>query len=354
MIVVDLRNLKPRDQMDRVPRTLLFPALAPLSILYGALVGLWRRLPGKAIDVGIPVVSIGSILVGGTGKTPLCMLAAQMLARSGRRVCVISRGYMRKGKQSPLKVSNGHSLLVSVAEAGDEPYLIARRLQGVSVVVGKDRVAAARAAISAFKPDVFILDDGFQARGIAKCLDVVTFDGASLRSRQALLPLGRLREPWDAIRPEHVAVVVLEPGEPKPSDRARGRLPRTVFFAALEDPVLMDADGCAQSADSVKGLPVLVLSGIAQPARFERTCIRAGVQPLVSIRFGDHHWYDEGDAVRVSALMHRHGCKRLVTTEKDFGKLPQSLRDAALAVRADITIDNAQAFEAVLQGGIGG
>ncbi len=345
MRVVDLRKLRSPHEMSHAQRSMLFPIMLPLSVVYGGAIRLWRKLPVQPVNVGIPVLSIGSILVGGTGKTPLCMLMAKGLAGWGRRVCIISRGYMRRSRHSPLQVSDGGRLMATVAEAGDEPYLMAKRLPGVCVVVAKDRVAAASVASGAFRPDVFLLDDGFQSRRIFKDVDVVTVDASSLRTRQAMLPLGRLREDWARIRPQHICVVLLEPGEPTPEATLLERLPtKTVFYATYEEAVVLDAGGNRIGIETVRRDKVLILSGIASPARFENTCSLAGIEAAASVRTDDHHWYTDRDARKILDLMEHHGCKRVITTEKDFYKLPAELRDVAWVVRADLKIGDPQAF----------
>jgi tetraacyldisaccharide 4'-kinase len=353
MEIVDSRRLRPVDEMGPIQRACLAPAAFPASLLYGAIAGLWRRLPAGAHDLGRPVVSIGSVLAGGSGKTPLCMRLAGTLAERGRRVCIISRGYMRKSRRSPLVVSDGGRVLASVEEAGDEPFLMATRLPGVGVVVGKDRVEAAAAARSAFDPDLFILDDGFQTRGVVKTLDIVCLDGASLRSTQRFLPWGRLREGLGAIEARHVVVVLMEEGAPPPvGGRPPGLAAEAVFFAVRTGPVFLGPDGGALGRAELLRDPVLVLSGIARPAGFEATCRAAGLDAPVSLRTDDHHWYNQRDAARVLELMEQHRCKRVVTTEKDLVRLPRELKPLAVVLRTDVTLADSPAFWDVIERGL--
>ena len=175
-------------------------ALAPLGMLYGALVrtrlGLYRSGFLKTQTVGAPVVSVGNITAGGTGKTPLVEWAARALARDGCRACVLTRGYGRADEGLRVVASDGERVLAEVEECGDEPRLLAESLIGeASVVCDRDRVAAALWARENLRADVFVLDDGFQHLRIARDLDIVAVDASEPWGGGHLLPRGRLREP---------------------------------------------------------------------------------------------------------------------------------------------------------------
>ena len=353
MKIIDRRRLKPLAETGGACGAASAFFLRPfyvLSLIYAGLVTAWRALPARQVRPGVPVISIGSIIVGGTGKTPLCMLVAEMLASSGRKVCVISRGYMRKGRRSPLVVSDGKKLFADVREAGDEPYLLARRLPGVQVIVDKDRVRAAEKALSGGKPDALVLDDGFQTKTLAKALEIVCLDAESLLKRQFFIPLGRLREGWGAIRPDHVVVVKLEQGEAAPDPSVFGRLPTPlVFLARRERPALLDADGRPVGADAWTKHRFLALSGVARPAAFERACAGMGLELTVGVRADDHHWYGDKDVKEIIELMETSGSDRLVTTEKDFYRLPEALRTRALVLRDQLAMEDPVRFAEMLE-----
>src|SRR5205085_4225613 len=174
--------------------------LAPLGTLYGALVRtrlrLYRSGLLKTENVGAPVISVGNITAGGTGKTPLVEWAARALAGEGRRACVLTRGYGRADERRRVVASDGRSVLADARECGDEPRLLAEKLLGAaSVVCDRDRVAAARWAREHLGADAFVLDDGFQHLRIARDLDIVTLDATAPWGGGRLLPRGRLREP---------------------------------------------------------------------------------------------------------------------------------------------------------------
>ena len=155
-----------------------------------------RLLP--VARAGAPVVSIGNLAVGGAGKTPATLAVTERLVARGRRVAVLSRGYGAE-RGDPRVVSDGRRMLLDSAQAGDEPFLIARRLPGVAVLCGPRRAELARRAVEALGADALVLDDGFQHRALARDLDVVVVDAASPGGNGRLLPRGPNREPWAAL-----------------------------------------------------------------------------------------------------------------------------------------------------------
>jgi tetraacyldisaccharide 4'-kinase len=355
MEVVDLRRIKPPDEISPWRRKMLFPVLAPLSVVYGGAMWLWRRLPARSVDLGIPVISIGSLSVGGTGKTPLCMLVAQRFAGSGRRACVISRGYRRRQRRSPLLVSDGRQVLATVEAAGDEAYMMAKRLRGIGVAVGKDRYAAALEARRRLDPDVLVLDDGFQCRHLVKHVEIVCLDRSSLCTGAATLPLGVLREGWSAIKLADLIVIVLNPEDPEPRKGDCTRLgSHNVFFAVRARPVFLDHYGKPLDREELDGRRNLLISGIARPETFEIGCLREGVNVVASMRFEDHHWYVESDVKKVTTFMEEHACSHIVTTEKDFHKLPARLREVASILRMDLALKDEEDFWGAVDDLMGG
>ncbi|MBI5810633.1 MAG: tetraacyldisaccharide 4'-kinase, partial [Deltaproteobacteria bacterium] len=185
------------DRWMRDEHTGLAPhiALYLLSILYGASV----RMRASLFAIGLiktkrlpcRVVSIGNLTVGGSGKTPMVMHMADILQKKGRRVVILCRGY--KGSAKGVNaVSDGRTVLLGYKEAGDEPYLLARRLKGVPVVVGRDRYKSGLYAIEAFSPDVILLDDGFQHIRLARDVNILLVDSKEGFGNGHLLPRGLL------------------------------------------------------------------------------------------------------------------------------------------------------------------
>jgi tetraacyldisaccharide 4'-kinase len=354
MRVVDLRRLKPPDEVGSLRRALL-PVLIPAAGLYQAGAWIRRRLPGKPSDPGAPVISIGSLSVGGTGKTPLCMLIARHYWTAGRRTCILSRGYRRKSRVSPLVVSDGREILAAVESAGDEPYMMASRLEGTAVVVGKDRARAAEIAVKRLGSDLLLLDDGFQTRSIRKTVEVVCMDKRSLSGRAATLPLGILREGRSAIRLADMIVVMLASDEPEPeADDLAWLGQREVFFATRTLGSLTGADGVPLDWDAARNRRSILVSGIARPEAFEKVCTDEGLNAAASLRFEDHHWYGEADLRRIRSLMAELSCDMVVTTDKDVHKFPAEMRKNTAVLGMDLVIKKGYRFwsaiDSVLEG----
>src|SRR5687768_10961141 len=174
--------------------------LPPLSALYGAVtrtrLALYQRGTFHTTKLGRPVISVGNITAGGTGKTPLVEWVARNVAGAGKNVCILTRGYGRDNPQRQVVVSDGKTILATPAEAGDEPFLLATKLLGsAAVICNADRISAGRFAIETLGADCFVLDDGFQHLRLARDLNIVTIDATNPWGGGQLLPYGRLREP---------------------------------------------------------------------------------------------------------------------------------------------------------------
>ena len=298
--------------------------LTPPALVYRAAVA-WRNhrydRPGASVHPGIPVISIGNLTVGGTGKTPLTAWIASHLLEEGRRPAVVSRGYGGGSGRGPCFVSRGMGPLVPASVGGDEPVLLARRLPGVMVVVGSDRVAGARAAREA-GADVVVLDDGFQHRRLARDLDLVLLDARDPFGAYRLLPSGPLREPVASLARAHAVLVTRSrPGEPFPFlerviRRHAGDLP--VLRAGHRTAGFVDARGNAQPPPA----RAVAFSGIGSPDAFLADLLGEGVEVAAERRFPDHHRYRDAELAEIEALARTHGAVP-VATEKDLARLPE-------------------------------
>lgn len=316
-----------RDTTDTVfPRWLL----RVLSLLYGAGVGL--RSAAFAIGLlrseraEVPVISVGNLTAGGTGKTPLVGYLAGHLAGRGHRVGVVSRGYGR-GSTGVVVVSDGTGPLVSPAVGGDEPVQIAARVPGVLVVVGERRVDAARVAVGKLGATVLLMDDGFQHRFLERDLDIVTIRGD--REREALLPLGRRREPLRALgRAGFVVVTGAEPGDACADRLARLRRWYGGPCAAMayRPEALVPATGAPAPADALRSARAYAFCGIGDPEGFLRSLADAGIPAADHLFFGDHHAYTERDLDEVLARARAAEASVLITTEKDAVRLGEGAR----------------------------
>jgi tetraacyldisaccharide 4'-kinase len=302
--------------------------LSPLGALYGALTAARMRQDG--IRAGVPVICVGNLTLGGTGKTPTAMAVARQLVANGERPVMLTRGY--GGSDSGPLLVDGHSRAHAV---GDEPLLLAR---AVPTVVARDRIAGAALA-AAQKATVIVMDDGLQNPSLRKDLAIAVVDGRRGLGNGRVFPAGPLRAPLAAQMPFVSAVLIVGAARPACApviDAAQARnIP--VLHAALTP----DADVVA----SLRGRPLLAFAGIGDPAKFAATLTDAGAPPQRLAAFADHHRFTEREAADLLAEA-KAGALQLVTTEKDLARLTgaatpalaQLARDAvALPVRLTVS-----------------
>ena len=282
--------------------------------LYGCGILRARALP-------CPVVSLGNLTVGGTGKTPGVELAVRTLAELGHRPAVVSRGYGRKSRGVHI-VADIASIRLEPEEAGDEPFLLARRLPGVPVVVGADRWQAARVAVEKCGATAIVLDDGFQQRALATSLEIVMARARRPWGNGRLLPAGPLREPIRALARADLVIATGPPGADSNEvastvARYASRVP--VITAAFEAVACWDARRMKPiPLTRLAGARVVAFAGIAAPAAFAATLRELRVFGDV-VAFPDHHWYSREDVKNLEARA--AGADALVTTEKDWVRL---------------------------------
>lgn len=306
--------------------------LLPLSGLYGAGVALRLGLYGRGFlkvrNAARPVVSVGNVAAGGTGKTPFVRWLAAELLRRGRRPSILTRGYGRSSRGTVV-VSDGRGSLAGVAASGDEPALLARALPGVPIVADARRArAAARAEALDAPVDLHLLDDGFSHVGLARDVDVVLLDATAPDAGGALLPAGLLREPLASLaRADLIVVTKTEKAGPEAAREIARRfapgLP--VFHARTEVLGVLDGEGrLVDPADLPAGTTVAV-AGIARPDAFRTTLEALGVEAAAFLPFRDHEPYGPGALGRIERALEETGATAVVTTEKDALKLEQRL-----------------------------
>jgi tetraacyldisaccharide 4'-kinase len=318
-------------------------ALAPLSLLYGAAVraraALYRSGALAAERVGAPVVSVGNITTGGTGKTPLVEWAARRLARGGGRVCVLTRGYGRVDERRRVVVSDGEKVLAGAREGGDEPRLLAESLLGVAAVVSDaDRVGAARWALENLGAEVFVLDDGFQHLRLARDLDIVTVDATNPWGGGHLLPRGRLREPRRSLaRADCVVITRADLAADVEALRAEvlslneGRAvvitsrARTLRLRPLGGDSSAKNFGGGGSAGEFEeigaGSRVGAFCAVGNPAAFFAHLRGEGREVCYSRAFRDHHVFTGEELEAVARESERRGAGAVLLTAKDAVKI---------------------------------
>ena len=286
-------------------------ALSPLAALYGR-VAASRMAKAEAYRSRLPVICIGNFTAGGGGKTPTAIAVATLLKGMGRKPAFLTRGYGGAAK-GLVQVSEGQS----AAEVGDEPLLLA---SVAPTVVSADRVSGAK-AIEASDADVIVMDDGFQNPSLAKDLALIVVDAASGLGNGRVIPAGPLRAPLDVqiARADALAVI----GEGKRADAL------IAAFEAAGKPVLRAKIAPNCDARWLGVLPVIGFAGIARPAKFFATLKSNGARLIASHAYRDHHRFTEKEAKR---LLEEAGDKgaMLVTTEKDWARLPDEDEDSAL------------------------
>ena len=292
-----------------------------LSAVYGAAATLRRRWYARNATrtrrLAHPVISMGNLRVGGTGKTPAVACLARLLLERGERPAILSRGYARLQPSGGVTVvSDRERVVADVAHAGDEPMWLARALPGVPVLVCADRYLAGRCAETAFGVTVHLLDDGFQHVKLARDLDLLLVDPLDLDDH--VLPAGRLREPMANAA---VADAVIVPGVSFDTARTVAeRLGVREAFAMSRSlgTLTMLSDGDVRPASDAA---VFAIAGIARPERFFNDLRSGGFNVVGTLEFGDHHAFRQQDIGRIVAAARACGAAVVVTTEKDAVRL---------------------------------
>ena len=332
-----------------VLRGLLWLAALP----YGGFMAarrLWYRV--AAVRGGMPVVSVGNLTVGGTGKTPLAAAVARRLAAMGRRPVVVSRGYKRPG-DAP----------------GDEAADLQRTLPaGAAHAESADRVAAVRQAAATGAHDVAVLDVGFQHLRLRRELDIVTVDATRPFGYGHLLPRGLLREPLGALR--RAGAVVLTRSDQVSAEalarteaRVRQHLrPGAAVVHAMHVATrLVAPDGASESPEVLRGTRVLAFCGLGNPAAFHRTLADLGAVVVATRDYADHHAYGAADVADIAGAAAAAGAERIVTTTKDFVKAasgdlleawPAGMHPAAVEIEMRFR-EGASALDDLLRAAVG-
>ena len=326
----------------------LHAALNLLSVPYRSMVAVRNRLYDQGIfrqeKLPCPVISVGNLTVGGTGKTPTVILLATMLREKGYRPAVLSRGYGGNAQTGINTVSDGQHILTGWRQSGDEPVLIARAVPGVPVLTGPRRILTGRAAVERFGADVLILDDAFQHRALFRDLDIVMLDAAHPFGNGSLLPRGPLREPQGALRRAHL---LIRTGGAERECPLHGIPPLPVFRGVHQPRELVEgATGRVLPVTELRGVKVCAFAGIGSPEAFRQSLAALGSKAVAFQTFPDHHPYTLRDLEALRHLADESGARWIVTTEKDGIRLadfPDFLAEISL-LRIGMHITPAEAF----------
>ncbi|MFN0150755.1 MAG: tetraacyldisaccharide 4'-kinase [bacterium] len=275
----------------------------------------------RGARAGVPVISIGNVTVGGTGKTPLVEWVAHRALALGVGPGIVTRGYGASAGSAPRRVVRN-----STGES-DEAILLAARLPEAVVVAGRDRVRGARLAIDA-GARVIILDDGFQHLPLRRDLDIVLLDTRVPYRSGRVLPAGALREPWSAARDAHLAVVLADVAAPQ---TAPPGIP--VARAVRRNTAVRRASGARELPESLHARRVFLLSGIGHPEAFRNSAVQAGAIVVGEQASADHHRFTQHEIDDVIESSRDANAEIILTTEKDASRLP-----ALFLARADVAI----------------
>ncbi|MBF0625463.1 MAG: tetraacyldisaccharide 4'-kinase [Magnetococcales bacterium] len=309
---------------------LLLAALTPLGRLYGHLqrlrAGLYARGLRPRYRAPVPVISVGNLASGGTGKTPLVLWLAERLRETGRHPAIISRGYGQAARGAVTVVADARGLRLHPPQAADEPYLMARRLPGVPVLTAPQRGAGIRQALATPPCGVILLDDAFQHLPVARDLDLVLLDAARPWGNGQCLPAGSLREPPSALARAHWVILTRcdAAGDPTATRRLLERhAPGRPLLECRHRPRdWLPLDGAPpRPLEQPPPGPLLPFCAIARPDSFAATLAGLGVDTLPLTAFPDHHPLPPATLATLVARARAQGAQGLICTEKDLVKL---------------------------------
>lgn len=317
------------------PESLLFV----LSVIYGILVNVRCALYKKSIfkqkKLPCKVISVGNITVGGTGKTPMTICLAKMLAGFGYKVAVVSRGYRGKFEKKGGIVSNGKEILAGPELSGDEPFMMAARLENIPVVVGQNRYKAGCVAIKNFDIDIILLDDGFQHIKLFRDIDILLLDHKRPFGNFYLIPRGILREPAASVKRADTFILTRSSSDDtKALDMLEGISKSHAVFETYNSYYFFNAgkesnidwissfrNEMSKDYNRMAGKKVVAFSGIAENGRFKKTIEEFKCELVNFFGFTDHYNYSVDDIERISESVKKMGAELVITTEKDFARM---------------------------------
>jgi tetraacyldisaccharide 4'-kinase len=327
-----------------VMRMLMFGLSGVFGILVQCRLARYRSGGKPQEHLGVQVVSIGNITLGGTGKTPVVELLARSLRDRGRKVAILSRGYKSKkldrtqkwtgqnGKQvasakMPKVVSTGSALMLDSKFAGDEPFMLAKNLEGVAVIVDKNRVKGGRFAIRELESEILMLDDGMQYLDLAHSIDIVLVDSKSPFGTGSLLPRGTLREPPRNLRRASY-ILITKCDAPSNADliaRIRKYNHTAEIIECAHGPIHLENlyTREREPLSFLDGKWVGAISAIAVPDNFEKSLTALGAKVEIRRRFSDHHRFNRRDVDDFMQRCVERDMEMIVTTEKDAVRFPR-------------------------------
>jgi len=331
----------------------LIKALKPLGSLYGRVMNarnaMYDRGSFRAYSLGAGTISVGNITTGGTGKTPIVALVAQLLAAAGEKPCILTRGYGRRDAGKRVLVSDGSQVLVDALTGGDEPVELAYLLLGKAAVsADADRVAAAEWAADNLGVTAFVLDDGFQHRRAARDVDIVCIDATDPFGGGELLPAGRLREPLEGLnRADAIIITRADLADTRQTKERVQELARDakIFLARNRIAKFTQLNG----RDADRPSNVFPFCGLGNPGQFERQLVSEDLHITGFRAFPDHHGYRQSDVNEMELAAKDAGAECLLTTGKDAVKLGGlEFSIPCLWARIEVELDDLESFRRLI------
>ena len=315
--------------MNILQNKLVQIALFPFSILYAMIITIrnycYEHSLFKSYQIdSCKIISVGNISVGGTGKTPAVEYLANLIMNNNQQPAILSRGYKRKSKGLKV-VSDGKNVLTTPEQSGDEPFLLARNLPHVPVVVENDRVKGASFIAETFNPDVIILDDAFQHRRLQRDLDIVLIDASKGIGNGLTIPSGILREPLNGLqRADIISLTRVDQSDHiKRTYRKLSRHTNCPMVESIHKPISINCISSHESYNlqSLHSCNVVIFSGIGNPQSFKKTISELNANIAAEFTFPDHYAYSESDISRIKNRASHFNAKFIITTEKDAMRL---------------------------------
>lgn len=339
-------------------------ALAPFSGIYGIFVkarnACYRHGIFRTQRVGAPVISIGNLTYGGTGKTPLVEWTARELVSLGRKVCVLTRGYGRDDPARRVVASNGKELLADVTQTGDEAFMLAGRLQGeAAVICDANRISAAGWAIENLGSNAFVLDDAFQHQRIARDLNILTVDATNPWGNRRSLPSGILREPISEL--SRADCVIITRANSQNSERLQAEIQQLhpgipVLLSRMKHTLLraIRTGSPSIAIDEIKTLSVGAFCGIGNSESFFTLLRSEGYALTYERSFRDHYKFTQTDINEIVREARDKGAQALLTTAKDAVKLRSlNFELPCYSAEIEIEIDQAERLRQLIRKAIG-
>jgi tetraacyldisaccharide 4'-kinase len=304
--------------------------LYPVLMVFLAIFSLGARARLLLYRIGLlrrnrlpcPVISVGNITAGGSGKTPLTAFLAQKLTARGKKVAILTRGYGGSFEAEGGLVTDGSKLRASAADSGDEPFLLALQCPGVAIAAGADRFSAAFRYLLPLKPDIIILDDGFSHLRLQRDLDLLLIDGERGLGNTMLLPAGPMREPLTSMARADLVIYTKKEPSTSLSRLIENNTTAPKVFAIFELTGFKSINtGKDIAASDISDGGALAIAGIANPQSCTDSLAATGIAPLDFQAFGDHHNYTEQEIKDLNERAQAAGADYIVVTEKDAVKL---------------------------------